>query len=1330
MQGSSVKQSVGRKSEKPAQLGGLRALTFFWIRVSTDGTPLIYLGQKPPIYVASVVGDAALRWGNAGIYLVMDWRLFQINNHWRFSNQQPTEARQLYHVTCLFSTQKGGNMQNLIEIATELTQAGLSVIPTDAKKIPIGKWGEFQIKIAPPDKIPEMFAHAQAIALIGGKVSENLYQMDFEGKDHDHKPMKSVFPDWSERAQAELTRLGHPHLFDMFVVVKTQNGGHHVRWRVSDDFELKTEKLAQRWSGDVNENGKPIPNLLIESKAEGGYALIPPSPGYELIQGSLTDIPTIPVGIHERLVELAKSFHSAVEEKPLPPTPKAQPTQQQPLSGLSPGDDFNQRGDHHALLTKHGWQLHHEDAKAEYWTRPGKSTKDGHSAVWAKADIQGRERTLTANHFRIFSENASPLEAGESYSLFGLYAWLECDGDFDKATLELAKLGYGDQTLSAAEAQALLASESDPEVMKARVEGWVFDASWWKAADFNAFIGTLSEKSIDGNWIAEWKRKVYETRDQRNGKPSSSKSQPKTDAPPHPNGSEPPKDQTDAPKESPEAQFNEIRREILDAGMMDEGFERTEKTKAIINRLVGFAPVDQAAFIERMRKADLGTKAVLEDQLKSAIKAQAQEKHREVLADIPKIPVGSPIPLTDDWNAVRFVKEHGADVRYSYEWGKWLVYDGRRWKVDAVGEVIARAKQTVRKLYALAAESPDAAERKILANHAKQSDSNVKIKAFLALAESEVPILVSQLDANPMLLNVENGTIDLTTGKRREHHREDYLTKLAPVHYDPNATCDFWHSFLDRIMNGNRELIAFLQRAVGYSLTADVSEQVLFFLYGTGANGKSTFLEATINLLGDYAKNAEPDILMLRWHEVHPTGVADLMGARFVATVEAGEGRRLHEVKVKQLTGGDTLKARFMRQDFFSFKPTHKIFLAANHKPVIRGTDHAIWRRMRLIPFEVTIPEQERIPFGKLMATFQKEAAGILAWAVKGCLDWQANGLGTPEAVKVATEAYRNEMDIIGDFLDEHCILGEGYIAKASNLYAAYKAWCEASGEMPLSQKAFGGRLTERGFTRERRRDAHYWMGIGVCDRSSENPQDAQTQEPRGGEGISSERVTDRDPSGQVKPLENGTSRGYMEKRVTIGHIPPEKDSEPSHGVHSSDVSFSADRSHAKFLHAWQATCGNQMLYAEKLIPLAQGAGFDLTVDNFSPMTNIERILRDLTDETIEGLTVRCLGDGAYQLESQLAPKPAEKAQDTSDVPKEYAAFLLEWYNTFQNHPAYRTTLLRIAKRLFPVKMGHSVSDQMDAAITTLEGKTVCGLRIVKDESGLHLEGTPESEVL
>jgi phage/plasmid-associated DNA primase len=208
----------------------------------------------------------------------------------------------------------------------------------------------------------------------------------------------------------------------------------------------------------------------------------------------------------------------------------------------------------------------------------------------------------------------------------------------------------------------------------------------------------------------------------------------------------------------------------------------------------------------------------------------------------------------------------------------------------------------------------------------------------------------------------------------------------------------------------------------------------------------------------------------------------------------------MDETKVKQLTGGDRLKARFMRQDFFEFYPTHKIFLAANHKPIVRGTDYAIWRRIKLVPFEVTIPEKERIPFAKMLAMLKAEWPGILAWAVQGCIKWQAQGLGTPTEVTKATQAYREEMDIIGDFIDEHCIIDANAKAKASTLYATYKTWCDANGEHALTQKVFGSRLTERGFERKREKAGYFWLGIGILENLVNDPNDGSpSQETNGG---------------------------------------------------------------------------------------------------------------------------------------------------------------------------------------------------------------------------------------
>ena len=266
---------------------------------------------------------------------------------------------------------------------------------------------------------------------------------------------------------------------------------------------------------------------------------------------------------------------------------------------------------------------------------------------------------------------------------------------------------------------------------------------------------------------------------------------------------------------------------------------------------------------------------------------------------------------------------------------------------------------------------------------------------------------------------------------------------------------------MSHIMGGNQALVDFLQRAIGYGLTGDVSEQVFFIFWGVGANGKSTFIMIVRDMLGDYAMKATSELLMAKRGDAHPTERADLQAKRFVAAVETEEGRRLAEGFVKEATGGDPIRARRMREDFWEFVPTHKLFLATNHKPVVRGTDHAMWRRPKLVPFSVVIPDEEQDK--RLAEKLRAELPGILAWSVRGCLDWRVNGLGVPDEVKNATDGYRQEMDVLRDFLDERCVLNPGTKAPVGELYQSYKDWAEKSGEHPLTKRAFGERLRERG---------------------------------------------------------------------------------------------------------------------------------------------------------------------------------------------------------------------------------------------------------------------------
>jgi len=361
------------------------------------------------------------------------------------------------------------------------------------------------------------------------------------------------------------------------------------------------------------------------------------------------------------------------------------------------------------------------------------------------------------------------------------------------------------------------------------------------------------------------------------------------------------------------------------------------------------------------------------------------------------------------------------------------------------------------------------------------------VRDTLKMAQSEpgVKVLVSQIDANHMLLNVGNGTIDLATGRMHAHRRQDGITKIGRARYDPSAPCPRWLAFLQRIFDGDDELIAFIQRAVGYSLTGQVSEQCLFFLYGTGQNGKSVFIQTLLHVLGEYAQKAPTEMIMKQERSNAGSASPDmarLRGVRLAVTAELEENQRMGESRVKDLTGADRIVARPLYRDPIEFEPTHKLWIYGNHKPTIRGTDEGIWRRIRLIPFTVTIPNDEKD--AHLVEKLQAECDGILAWAVAGCLAWQREGLGIPTAVAEATEAYRNESDRLGAFLEECCIVEEYARAGKNEVYAAYEQWCRDSGEHVVSKKKLSQMLAERGFTDARTNRERTWLGLGLAEGS------------------------------------------------------------------------------------------------------------------------------------------------------------------------------------------------------------------------------------------------------
>ena len=440
------------------------------------------------------------------------------------------------------------------------------------------------------------------------------------------------------------------------------------------------------------------------------------------------------------------------------------------------------------------------------------------------------------------------------------------------------------------------------------------------------------------------------------------------------------------------------------------------------------------------------------------------------------------IATSDTGNAQRFVEQHGDDVRFVPEQGKWLVWKGGHWGADAANLVIQHAKQTAKSLFENAAETTSDTSRMALAKHAVQSLNRSRLAAMIALASSEPEVVtrMRDLDRNDFMLGVENGIVDLRSGEFRPARREDLLTQRCGTQFNASATCPTFERFLSRVTGGNIELQAYLQRLVGYALTGDTREHCFAFLYGHGANGKSTFLDTLTRLIGNYACQTQPETLMARRGGGASSDLARLVGKRLVVSNEIREGAHLEENLVKQLVGGDMVTARFLYQEHFEFRPKFKLLIAGNHQPVIKGDDDGIWRRVHLVPFVHTIPEKERDKgLGEKLA---KELSGILNWAIAGCLEWQKRGLDAPKIITEATARYREEMDLLGAWIEQECEKGAGFRYSSRQLYENYRRWCEMGGIKPMSAMVFVRKLETRKFLREHTRLGNILLGIRLKD--------------------------------------------------------------------------------------------------------------------------------------------------------------------------------------------------------------------------------------------------------
>ena len=524
--------------------------------------------------------------------------------------------------------------------------------------------------------------------------------------------------------------------------------------------------------------------------------------------------------------------------------------------------------------------------------------------------------------------------------------------------------------------------------------------------------------------------------------------------------------------------------------------ERCEAFENLARRAAGLIGPDfsQADAVDRLHAfADTSglTKSIGSDRVQELL-ANGFADPASDADDVTGLDGDEPRPpaFSDESLALGFAARHEMRLRYVAPWARWLIWDGVRWCPDDTLHAYDHVRQSCRE----AASACNKAKIGVAIASAK----TVAAVERLTRSDRRIAATVDQWDADPWLLNTPSGVVDLRNGEVRSSSPNAYMTKVTGVVADSSCAIPTWRRFLQRTTDGNTELEDFLQRVSGYALTGVTSEHALFFIYGTGANGKSTFLNAITGCQGDYHRTSAIETFTASATERHPTDLAALRGARLVTAVETEEGRRWAESKIKSLTGGDRIAARFMRQDFFEFTPTFKLIIAGNHKPGLRSVDEAIRRRFHLVPFTTTVPPSERDE--TLADQLRAEWPGILAWAIEGCLAWQERGLAAPEVVRTATAAYLEAEDALAAWIEDEGQIDPNAWESSADLFRSWKSWADRSGEYHGSIKKFCQRLEDRcealGMRKGRDgrgRRGFYGLRVSKADLASEQPVEMTT---------------------------------------------------------------------------------------------------------------------------------------------------------------------------------------------------------------------------------------------
>ena len=434
---------------------------------------------------------------------------------------------------------------------------------------------------------------------------------------------------------------------------------------------------------------------------------------------------------------------------------------------------------------------------------------------------------------------------------------------------------------------------------------------------------------------------------------------------------------------------------------------------------------------------------------------------------------------TDVGNAERLIAAHGGDIKYVYEYRSWIHWDDNIWITDENGHMNRLAKQVAKSIFLEAEDEEDENLQKRLVRHALSTESLKRLESMVSVATTENGVTISQstLDDDKYLLGVKNGVIDLKTGNLMPSTKSQMITKQANVDFDVNANCPVWKNALGEMMGGDQNVVEYLQRAVGYSLTGDTREHLLFFLHGFGENGKSVFINIIQKLLNDYAAQTPVSTIMKKAKGNIPNDIARLKGARFVSTTETEEDSRISDSEIKHMTGGDIVTARFLHKEYFEFTPQFKLWISGNYKPVL-GEDHGIWRRVILIPFEVTFDEETRDD--QLENKLMKELPGILNWAIEGCINWQNESLkgNPPKKIADAINEYKSDNDRIDSWAYNCCAKDPSFSAMSTELYESFRNWVTSNGESGMSHRTFSQKMVERKYAKKRTNTGVVFIGI------------------------------------------------------------------------------------------------------------------------------------------------------------------------------------------------------------------------------------------------------------